>query len=751
MQDGKAGKTRWLRRDGSAGTLSVVLCVLLSSLMCRVRLHDVHAPFALAVLLASQLASIDPIWSLAGILLGTLIGSPPLWSTVACAAVYWIATRICLLFQKKLQPPIRILLFSLCGLCTLPVALVYDPIELLYGAISLAAALGAGLLLRILFTTVKTWKRNRVLTDGEQASCVFALGLLLLSVSDLTIVGFSFAVIVIVFATQIAVNLRSVFGVAAGALLTGLLCLYTGCDALLVAGIALGSILAVPFRTRARICAVGAFFLSGLLFFTFFQESAHQLNAQNLIMGSLLYLLLPQRWKSVLLVRTDAEKAQRAHDRRALSRMQKQTAEELERVGVLISGLGGMFDRPLEETDATQRWTVQGALTICSGCEVRRLCWKDGEAMHACIMELAEKLNGGARVVPQPPIDASCRHFTDLAASILLSYQQALTKTAMASRAAEHGAFANRQFCGAGEAIEALAARVRTGDWTEDDASDRVWNHLTAVGLPVLAVDVLQTNGVAELRVTVAQKSGVKKRLVLHETQKAFGAPLRLVDAEERDGLLLLSFEDDATLHTEMQVAEAGLNGGVNGDATGACQLAGGMAYYALSDGMGNGAAARRESEAALELLFRLCRAGVRKELIYENVNRMLLLKGDREMYATLDAVSVDLNTGEAELLKYGAPPSYLLRDGHVRQLAGEALPCGILDEAKPFVIRTKLKPNDHLILCSDGVQDTLADEMEAVVRSCIKTQDDLANSLLQLAKAKGQRDDMTVVVIRVA
>ena len=127
------------------------------------------------------------------------------------------------------------------------------------------------------------------------------------------------------------------------------------------------------------------------------------------------------------------------------------------------------------------------------------------------------------------------------------------------------------------------------------------------------------------------------------------------------------------------------------------------------------------------------------------------MAQNETEMYATLDAVSIDLNSGEAELLKYGAPPSFLLRDGQVSAITGEALPCGILAEAKPSVIRIRLKRNDRIVLCSDGVQDVLPEGMEAAIRAVADDPKKTGDALLRLAQSRGGSDDMTVMVIRVA
>ena len=177
-----------------------------------------------------------------------------------------------------------------------------------------------------------------------------------------------------------------------------------------------------------------------------------------------------------------------------------------------------------------------------------------------------------------------------------------------------------------------------------------------------------------------------------------------------------------------------------------------GKVVYAVSDGMGSGEAANRESRAAIELLFDQFRLGVERELIYENVNRLLIARGEKEIYATLDAASIDLVTGEAEMVKFGAPPTCLVRAGNVRMLAGEALPCGIVDEARPYIRRIRLRQRDRLVFCTDGVYDLLGKELEAELKKDHDAPlEQMAESLMAAAQLKGQRDDMTVMVVEVA
>ena len=140
------------------------------------------------------------------------------------------------------------------------------------------------------------------------------------------------------------------------------------------------------------------------------------------------------------------------------------------------------------------------------------------------------------------------------------------------------------------------------------------------------------------------------------------------------------------------------------------------------------------------------------RELIYENVNRLLMARAQKEVYATLDAASIDLVTGEAEMVKFGAPPTCLVRGGNVRTLSGEALPCGIVDEARPCIRRIRLKQRDRLVFCTDGVYDLLGKELEAELKKDHDSPlEQMAESLMAAAQLKGQRDDMTVMVVEVA
>ena len=172
-----------------------------------------------------------------------------------------------------------------------------------------------------------------------------------------------------------------------------------------------------------------------------------------------------------------------------------------------------------------------------------------------------------------------------------------------------------------------------------------------------------------------------------------------------------------------------------------------------ISDGMGSGDAANKESRAALSLLSDLINVGFTLEDASECVNDLLARKSRGDMYATLDAMLIDLSNGQAKLSKNGAPPCYILRGGKVYTLYAEALPVGIIDSAKSTARSLRLRSGDTIIMMSDGVSDALGSYLISAITDNLYGVDDpvtAANTLLDLALAHGHSDDMTVIVARI-
>ena len=178
-----------------------------------------------------------------------------------------------------------------------------------------------------------------------------------------------------------------------------------------------------------------------------------------------------------------------------------------------------------------------------------------------------------------------------------------------------------------------------------------------------------------------------------------------------------------------------------------------------LSDGMGSGEKACRDSERVVELTERLLEAGFRKEAAIQMINGALTASGQEENMSTLDICDINLYTGECEFIKAGAVCTYIKRGQLVDRLSAQNFPLGVFGQLEPEVLYRTLQSGDYVIMMSDGILDALSRGIgEEVLPEIIGKMDysnpsEIANQILTycLRQSKGQiRDDMTVLVIGV-
>lgn len=132
-----------------------------------------------------------------------------------------------------------------------------------------------------------------------------------------------------------------------------------------------------------------------------------------------------------------------------------------------------------------------------------------------------------------------------------------------------------------------------------------------------------------------------------------------------------------------------------------------------LSDGMGSGEPARRESALTCRLLRQFLESGIAAEAALKTLNAAMALRGaESGSFTTVDLCVYDEGSGEAVLYKYGAAPSYIKKGGSVRRIAGTSLPVGLRGTpAPPDMTKVTLEEGSFLVMVSDGVADPTRDE----------------------------------------
>ena len=168
--------------------------------------------------------------------------------------------------------------------------------------------------------------------------------------------------------------------------------------------------------------------------------------------------------------------------------------------------------------------------------------------------------------------------------------------------------------------------------------------------------------------------------------------------------------------------------------------------YVLLCDGMGTGMGAAEEGCEAAAMLHRMLSAGFPAEHALASLNSLLALRGAAGA-VTVDLARIRLDTGIAELYKWGAAPSWVLTRGGAEKIGTASAPPGIsVGESREMTQKLSLRRGEVLILLSDGV-----DGEEALRRSDLSPDappGELAAKILE-GGCGGGEDDATAAVIR--
>ena len=199
-------------------------------------------------------------------------------------------------------------------------------------------------------------------------------------------------------------------------------------------------------------------------------------------------------------------------------------------------------------------------------------------------------------------------------------------------------------------------------------------------------------------------------------------------------------------------------NNTVNGDNNIIMKLEDGKYVIGLSDGMGSGEDADKNSKLVIDMLEKFLKSGFDKNTAIKLINSLLLLKSEKDEFATMDISVVDTESGSVEFVKVGACPTFIKKKDRVEFVDSISLPVGIVENIDIDLADRKLEDGDYIIMVTDGIIDSNKDLNEKWIQNLLEKTDidnpqRLADVIIQesVDNCYGvAKDDMTVVVSKV-
>ena len=173
--------------------------------------------------------------------------------------------------------------------------------------------------------------------------------------------------------------------------------------------------------------------------------------------------------------------------------------------------------------------------------------------------------------------------------------------------------------------------------------------------------------------------------------------------------------------------------------------------YLAISDGMGQGKDASKESKLTLEILSKLILNGISLKDTLDSINTLLKIKNQSDMFTTMDLCTINLASAKACFIKYGAYSSFLISQGHITKIECKTLPVGVISHVTMSSYETHLQDGDIIIMASDGVGDTFYEILHDRLHQLDNRHpQEIATYLMDLVLDQNVHDDISIMAIKI-
>ena len=231
--------------------------------------------------------------------------------------------------------------------------------------------------------------------------------------------------------------------------------------------------------------------------------------------------------------------------------------------------------------------------------------------------------------------------------------------------------------------------------------------------------------------------------------------PLRLIVEKTKGKQTKIKIYSSNQFKIDHAVSYVGKDGNkVSGDSYIYENFTNGQTFIAISDGMGNGELAHKESSEALKILKCLLSFNIPIKTAIQTLQQLKQHSNANERFFSLDVCMIDRERQRAAFYKKGATPTFFIRDHQIELINLAQLPVGVMSDQDVDHVTLDLQEDDILIMCSDGIVEQYPDitDLEHMILGQVGIPPKhMAKNILQttVSKHKGKiRDDMMVLVV---
>lgn len=608
--------------------------------------------------------------------------------------------------------------------------------------------------------------KNRSLNFEEKLSLCIMAALLLLSVKHITLFpGFAVANILGALLVMILALAGGMAAAAAGGMAAGLL---LGFDSDALSAMAVFGVCGLCAGALAkwdRLGVAAGFGLSGLALALYMGVASDTvLSYFELPAAVLLLFAVPQ--PVIRIAKNAADFGDHTSEEMVKLRtyIQERLGGTAESFRTLADTFAELADKQntADMTDISLMFDTT-ADRVCRHCRHAKECWEhDFQSTYKTMFKFLEIMEKNGRLTAddaEPYFAERCVKLRTFVDEVNRQFEIYRINQVWKHKLMENRELVSEQFSGVAQIIESIAEDLEADVVFDPVMAEDVKQQLISRGVKVQAVEILRDSaGKYTAEISLSPGGDCKACSVMRTVlRNALG--VNMVPPEVR----CVPGQKTCKVHfcqAEGYDVSAGFAQGRMdqdcGDAHILHYLDGGKYVITLSDGMGTGRRAAKESSAIVELLGDFLRAGFDKTVAVKLVNSIMVMKSAQEAFATVDMCVIDLYTGEVEFMKNGAEPSYIKKPDHAEIVRAASLPVGLVSAVDVETFARRLEVGDTIVMVTDGIEQK--DGKNGWIRDLIERADakmpaqELADQIMEKSVAlKGGEpdDDMTVIVLR--
>lgn len=404
-------------------------------------------------------------------------------------------------------------------------------------------------------------------------------------------------------------------------------------------------------------------------------------------------------------------------------REERGNGEKLMNYAESFQGLSQVFhtmSTKKNQYTADELGQIQNELTgkLCASCDSCAVCWeRDSTPLYGVLSQMISSIwhAGVPGAEMEEELGRYCKRSRDMVDEAVHVFQRVNLNRAWYNRLLENRQVIAEQLDAMAYIMQDCAKEEKVLDQQERHSLSEIRYRAKEYGIVIEDMHLIETaDGHLKLEVVLKSKMGgcISMKTFLSAVSHALEKKMRVTADSKtfisKESSSFIIYED--TLFRNVQgIARLKKDGAqISGDNFSFLELDRGELLLGLSDGMGSGSTACKESELVLDLVERFMEAGFSVETAIRMMNSAMVMKGENDLFSTIDLCKINLYSGKARLYKIGAASTFIKRGDEVECISSSSLPVGVETQIDIETKEVELKNGDFVVMVTDGVLEYL-------------------------------------------